>query len=78
MKRKDLPIIPSDRKDDLHGLEIAEKADLVLFLAGNQFMAMKEIAAEFKIQHPEVKLPAASRGASLVFLPLDGGGSRWG
>jgi hypothetical protein len=26
----------------------------------------------------EVKLPAASRGASLVFLPLDGGGPRWG
>ena len=55
MNKKDLPIIPSDRTDDLHGLEIAEKADLVLFMAGNQFMAMKEIVAEFKIQHPEVK-----------------------
>jgi hypothetical protein len=41
--------------DDLHGLEIAEKADLVLFMAGNQFMAMKEIIAEFKTQHPAVK-----------------------
>ena len=55
MNKKDLPIIPSNRMDDLHGLEIAEKADLVLFMAGNQFMAMKEIVAEFKTRYPEVK-----------------------
>ena len=55
MTKKDLPIIPSNRTDDLYGLEITEKADLILFMAGNQFMAMKEIVAEFKIQHPEVK-----------------------
>jgi hypothetical protein len=41
--------------DDLHGLEIAEKADLVLFMAGNQFMAMKEIVEELKTQYPEIK-----------------------
>lgn len=55
MNKKNLPIIPSNRMDDLHGLEIAEKADLVLFMAGNQFMAMKEIIAEFKTQYPEIK-----------------------
>jgi ABC-type molybdate transport system substrate-binding protein len=55
VKQNDLPVIPPNRADDLHGLEIAEKADLVLFMAGNQFMVMKEIVAEFKIQHPEVK-----------------------
>lgn len=55
MSKKDLPVIPSNRADDLHGLEIAEKADLVLFMAGNQFMAMHEIVAEFKTQYPEVK-----------------------
>ena len=55
MNIKDLPVIPSNRTDDLQGLEIAEKADLVLFMAGNQFMAMKEIIAEFKTQYPEVK-----------------------
>jgi len=55
MTTKPLPIIPSDRTDDLHGLEFAEKADLVLFMAGNQFMAMKEIVAEFKNQYPAVK-----------------------
>ena len=55
MKKKDLPIIPSDRIDDLHGLEIAAEADLVLFMAGNQFMAMTDIVTAFKRQHPEVK-----------------------
>lgn len=54
MSKKDLPVIPSNRADDLHGLEIAERADLVLFMAGNQFMAMKEIVAEFKTQYPTV------------------------
>jgi ABC-type molybdate transport system substrate-binding protein len=53
--KKDRPVIPSNRADDLHGLEIAEKADLVLFMAGNQFMAMQEIVSEFKTQYPEVK-----------------------
>ena len=55
MNKKDLPVIPSDRTDDLHGLQIADKADLVLFMAGNQFMAMKEIVVEFKARYPEVK-----------------------
>jgi len=40
-------MIPSDRGDDLHNLKIADSADLVLFMAGNQFMAMKEIVFAF-------------------------------
>jgi ABC-type molybdate transport system substrate-binding protein len=55
MTESALPVIPPNRADDLHGLEIAEKADLVLFMAGNQFMAMKEIVTEFKTQYPEIK-----------------------
>ena len=53
------PVIPSDRLDDLHHLEIAAKADLVLFMAGNQFMAMQEIVSQFKVQHPEIKNTAS-------------------
>ena len=34
----DLPPIPDDREDDPHGLESAEKAELVIFMAGNQFL----------------------------------------
>jgi ABC-type molybdate transport system substrate-binding protein len=55
VNKDDLPTIPSDRLDDLHGLEIAETADLVLFMAGNQFMVMPEIVSAFQAQYPEIK-----------------------
>jgi hypothetical protein len=50
-----LPQIPADRSDDLRGLEYADTADLVLFMAGNQFMVMEALLAEFQKQFPEVK-----------------------
>ena len=43
------PIIQTDRIDDLHHLEYAENADLILFMAGNQFMVMEEIIRAFQI-----------------------------
>jgi molybdate transport system substrate-binding protein len=55
MDKKDFPTIPSERGDDLHNLEIAHSADLILFMAGNQFMAMKEIVTGFQKQYPGVK-----------------------
>ena len=55
MPQKDLPVIPHDRADDLHNLEIADSSDLVLFMAGNQFMAMEEIISDFQKKYPEVK-----------------------
>jgi ABC-type molybdate transport system substrate-binding protein len=55
MTSKDLPVIPADRADDLHHLEIAGNADLTLFMAGNQFMVMQEIVAAFKNEHPNIK-----------------------
>ncbi len=55
MNKTNLPIIPSDRADDLHNLEIADSADLVLFMAGNQFMAMKEIVSGFRKEYPGIK-----------------------
>jgi ABC-type molybdate transport system substrate-binding protein len=54
MDPKNLPIIPSDRWDDLHNLEVADSADLVLFMAGNQFMAMKEIVFAFQKEYPDI------------------------
>ena len=48
-----LPVIPPDRGQDLLGLEHADTAHLVLFMAGNQFMAMGEIVADFQQQFPE-------------------------
>ena len=55
MEPTDLPTIPVERSDDLHNLEVAEEADLVLFMAGNQFMVMDELLAAFRQVHPEVQ-----------------------
>jgi ABC-type molybdate transport system substrate-binding protein len=55
MDSKILPIIPADRADDLHNLEIAGSADLILFMAGNQFMVMKEIVSAFKKEYPNIE-----------------------
>jgi len=55
MDKKGLPIIPSQRGDDLHNLEIADSADLILFMAGNQFMTMKEIVSVFQKEHSDVE-----------------------
>ena len=55
MKKKNLPVIPTDRIDDLHNLEIAEKADLVLFMAGNQFMVMDDLLGAFQQSYPEIE-----------------------
>jgi molybdate transport system substrate-binding protein len=54
-RKKNLPIIPSDRLDDLHNLDIAESADLILFMAGNQFMVMDEIVFAFQQEYPHVR-----------------------
>ena len=53
--KEELPTIPPDRLDDLHGLEYADSADLVLFMAGNQFMVMDALLAAFRDQFPEVR-----------------------
>ena len=55
MDKKNLPIIPFERIDDLHNLDIADSSDLVLFMAGNQFMAMKEIVKSFQKEYPDIE-----------------------
>ncbi len=49
------PIIPSNREDDLHNLEYSDSADLVLFVAGNQFMVMDELLRGFQEENPDIK-----------------------
>ncbi|NOZ24626.1 MAG: ABC transporter substrate-binding protein [Nitrospirae bacterium] len=49
------PEIPSNRRDDLHNLEVMEEAQLVLFMAGNQYMVMEELIGAFQRRHPEVE-----------------------
>ncbi len=48
------PVIPPNRKDDLHGIEYREDADLVIFMAGNQFMVMEELLSAFKQEYPSI------------------------
>lgn len=48
------PVIPADRRDDLHNLEFVDSADLVLFVAGNQFMVMEELLQAFQAAHSDV------------------------
>ena len=55
MENKNLPVIPVDRADDLHNLGIADSADLILFMAGNQFMVMKDIVSAFKKEYPAIE-----------------------
>jgi ABC-type molybdate transport system substrate-binding protein len=55
MTATDHPNIPEERLDDLHNLETAAEADLVLFMAGNQFMVMPELLAAFQHNYPTVQ-----------------------
>lgn len=55
MSEKKYPEIPATRKDDLHNLDIMDSADLILFMAGNQFMVMKELISAFQSKHGEIK-----------------------
>lgn len=51
----EFPVIPSNMGKDLHHLENCENADLVLFMAGNQFMVMPELLAGLQQTYPEIK-----------------------
>jgi len=51
----ELPEIPVNYKEDLHNLEYLNEADLILFMAGNQFMVMEELLEAFKREYPEIK-----------------------
>jgi molybdate transport system substrate-binding protein len=54
-KSIELPIIPPNFGDDIHNLEYIDNADLVLFMAGNQFMVMNELLQAFQQLYPEIK-----------------------
>jgi molybdate transport system substrate-binding protein len=49
------PVIPSDRGDDLHNLEDVYSADLILFMAGNQFMVMEELLDSFRERNHDIE-----------------------
>src|SRR5262249_61667908 len=48
-------IIPAANEKDLHDLDNFDRAELRLFVAGNQFFLMPEPLRSFQPQHPEVR-----------------------
>jgi hypothetical protein len=50
-----MPYVPLGRTDDIHNIEAMDTADLVLFMAGNQFMVMDELLGKFREEHPLVR-----------------------
>lgn len=54
-EERNMPEIPPTRADDLHGIEHMDNADLILFVAGNQFMVMDELLGEFGRLYPHIK-----------------------
>lgn len=47
-------MIPPDRGDELHHLDVMDEADLVVFMAGNQFMVMDELIGAFQTEHRQI------------------------
>ncbi len=78
-KKPAFPTIPSDRSDDLCNLEYADACDLCLFMAGNQFMVMKSLLAEFKIIHPEInRIYCETLPPGLELKQILAGGAKFG
>ena len=50
-----IPVIPPERADDLHHLDILDRADLTVFMAGNQYMVLPQIMGAFQEQYANVK-----------------------
>jgi len=52
---KDYRTFHSDGKIDFGKIEDSYKADLVMYLAGNQFMVMQDLMKDFQSKNPDVK-----------------------
>lgn len=55
MPHDGFPRIPAERGEDLHHVEWLDEADLVLFMAGNQFMVMPQLIEGFRRRYPDVR-----------------------
>ena len=73
------PTIPENRLDDLAGFERAAESDLIIFMAGNQFMLMAPLLASFRMAHPEVKrICYETLPPGLELKQILAGGARFG
>ncbi len=67
-------IIPENRIDDIIGLE-HEKPELVLFMAGNQFMAIKELIEAFSDEYGVRKIFCETLPPGLLLKQILAGGA---
>jgi ABC-type molybdate transport system substrate-binding protein len=51
-RNEDYPVIPQERGDDLRRMEQADRVGLILFMAGNQFMALPDLVDAFLRENP--------------------------
>lgn len=73
------PVIPLERADDLHRMEQADRAGLILFMAGNQFMALPDLVEAFLRENPGAD-PVAyeTLPPGLELTQILAGGARFG
>ena len=73
------PVIPLERADDLHRMEQADRAGLILFMAGNQFMALPDLVEAFLRENPGAE-PVAyeTLPPGLELTQILAGGARFG
>jgi len=73
----EMPEIPLSRKDDIIGLE-HEKPELVIFMAGNQFMVMRELLSAFSEEYGVRKIFCETLPPGLMLRQILAGGARFG
>jgi molybdate transport system substrate-binding protein len=77
--RPEMPEIPLTRADDIHNIEHIDDADLLLFMAGNQFMVMDELLEEFAGRHPDIgSISFETLPPGLELRQILAGGARFG
>ncbi len=73
----EMPTIPDEREDDIHGLEILDEAELILFMAGNQFMVMDELIQAFKEETGIEKIFYETLPPRLMLRQILAGGAKF-
>ncbi len=74
----EMPDIPIERADDVRGLEFLENAELILFMAGNQFMVMEELIEAFKDETGLERIFYETLPPRLMLRQILAGGAKFG
>ena len=73
----EMPTIPDERGDDIHGLNFLDEAELILFMAGNQFMVMDELIQAFKEETGIEKIFYETLPPRLMLRQILAGGAKF-